>query len=159
MKRSLRLAALVLFQFTSAANAATLDRLRAFVRETQTARAQFTQSVVDKNGRRGSVDHSFEASLSGSGGLEAGDLLLTPPTIGEQKGVRLTAEPIVEGRALDAYVEIYGAGRPEGTKVTIEVADTDTSPVLTTVDAPVSEGRDKSRLVAEAPLPLGRLRR
>jgi VWFA-related protein len=114
-------------------------------------------AVVDKNGRRGSVDHSFEASLSGSGGLEAGDLLLTPPTIGEQKGVRLTAEPIVEGRALDAYVEIYGAGRPEGTKVTIEVADTDTSPVLTTVNAPVSEGRDKSRLVAEAPLPLGLL--
>ena len=33
------------------ADAATLDRLRAFVRETQTARAQFTQNVVDKNGR------------------------------------------------------------------------------------------------------------
>ncbi len=71
--------------------------------------------------------------MSGSGGLEAGDLLLTPPIIGEQKGVRLTAAPIVEGRALDAYVELYGAGRPEATKVTIEVADTDTSPVLTTV--------------------------
>jgi hypothetical protein len=39
MKRSLCLAALVLFQFASVANAATLDRLRAFVRETQTARA------------------------------------------------------------------------------------------------------------------------
>jgi hypothetical protein len=32
------------------ANAATLDRLRSFVRETQTARAQFTQTVTDKNG-------------------------------------------------------------------------------------------------------------
>jgi len=31
--------------------AATLDRLRAFVHETQTARAQFTQDVVDRNGR------------------------------------------------------------------------------------------------------------
>ena len=51
-------------------------------------------AVVDKNGRRGSVDHSFEASLSGSGGLEVGDLLLTPPIIGEQKGVRLTAAPV-----------------------------------------------------------------
>ncbi len=114
-------------------------------------------AVVDKSGRRGSVDHTFEASLSGSGGLEVGDLLLTPPIIGEQKGVRLTAAPVVEGRALDAYVELYGAGRPAATKVTIEVADTDTSPVLTTVNAPVSEGRDKSRLVAEAPLPLGLL--
>ncbi len=35
----------------SLADAATLDRLRAFVRETQTARAQFTQTVVDKSGR------------------------------------------------------------------------------------------------------------
>lgn len=34
-----------------AAEAATLDRLRAFVRETQTARAQFTQTLADRNGR------------------------------------------------------------------------------------------------------------
>jgi len=114
-------------------------------------------AVVDKDGRKGSVDHTFEASLTGAGGIEVGDLLLTPPIIAGQSGVRLTAAPIVEGRALDAYVELYGAGRPEATKVTIEVADTDTSPALTTVVVPLSEGRDKSRLVAEAPLPLGLL--
>lgn len=34
-----------------AAGAATIDRLRAFVRDTQTARAQFTQALVDKSGR------------------------------------------------------------------------------------------------------------
>ena len=34
-----------------AAGAANLDRLRAFVRDTQTARAQFTQTVSDKSGR------------------------------------------------------------------------------------------------------------
>lgn len=34
-----------------AANAADLERLRAFVRDTQTARAQFTQTVADKGGR------------------------------------------------------------------------------------------------------------
>lgn len=33
------------------AEAATLDRLRAFVRDTQTARAQFTQTLTDKSGR------------------------------------------------------------------------------------------------------------
>ena len=33
------------------ADAATLDRLRAFVHETQTARATFTQTVYDKSGR------------------------------------------------------------------------------------------------------------
>lgn len=35
----------------SAAHAATLDRLRAFVRDTQTARAQFTQTVSDTKGQ------------------------------------------------------------------------------------------------------------
>jgi len=45
------LACLLLSWAALAAEAATLDRLRAFVRETQTARAQFTQNVVDKNGR------------------------------------------------------------------------------------------------------------
>jgi outer membrane lipoprotein carrier protein len=34
-----------------AVHAATIDRLRSFVRDTQTARAQFTQTNVDKNGR------------------------------------------------------------------------------------------------------------
>ena len=36
---------------TAPTGAATLDRLRAFVRDTNTARAQFTQTVADKNGR------------------------------------------------------------------------------------------------------------
>jgi outer membrane lipoprotein carrier protein len=66
MKRCLYVAALVLFQFASVANAATLDRLRAFVRETQTARAQFTQSVIDKNGRATkSANGTFELSRPG----------------------------------------------------------------------------------------------
>jgi len=48
------------------ADAATLDRLRAFVRETQTARAQFTQTVVDKNGRpMKSANGTFELSRPG----------------------------------------------------------------------------------------------
>ncbi len=48
------------------AAAATLDRLRAFVRETQTARTQFTQTVVDKNGRAmKSANGTFELSRPG----------------------------------------------------------------------------------------------
>jgi outer membrane lipoprotein carrier protein len=50
----------------SLADAATLDRLRAFVRETQTARAQFTQTVVDRNGRAmKSANGTFELSRPG----------------------------------------------------------------------------------------------
>ena len=52
--RSSGLAALAAFVFSfavSTAGAATLERLRTFVRDTQTARAQFTQTVADKSGR------------------------------------------------------------------------------------------------------------
>ena len=43
--------ALSVYFCTADAGAATLERLRAFVRDTQTARAQFTQTVVDSSGR------------------------------------------------------------------------------------------------------------
>ena len=42
---------LLLWLVALSADAATLERLRAFVRETQTARASFTQTVTDRNGR------------------------------------------------------------------------------------------------------------
>ena len=47
MKKWLLLAALV----SCTAQGATIDRLRAFVKDTQTARADFTQTVADKDGR------------------------------------------------------------------------------------------------------------
>jgi len=45
------LALVVLCVLPTLVQAATLERLRAFVRDTQTARASFTQTVTDKNGR------------------------------------------------------------------------------------------------------------
>ena len=66
MKNLLRLFAIALVGFATIAGAATLDRLRAFVRETQTARAQFTQTVIDRNGRAmKSADGTFELSRPG----------------------------------------------------------------------------------------------
>ena len=60
------LAALAFLAGALPADAATLDRLRAFVRETQTARTQFTQTVVDKNGRAmKSANGTFELSRPG----------------------------------------------------------------------------------------------
>ena len=47
----LRAVALLLLAVPFAASAATLDRLRAFVQDTQTARTTFTQTVTDKAGR------------------------------------------------------------------------------------------------------------
>ena len=43
--------ALLLFLVASVTDAATIERLRAFVHDTQTARATFTQTVTDANGR------------------------------------------------------------------------------------------------------------
>ena len=66
------------------AHAATIERLRAFIHDTQTARASFTQSVTDQNGRlkqqasgefaisrpgkfRWSVDKPYQQLLVGDG--------------------------------------------------------------------------------------------
>jgi outer membrane lipoprotein carrier protein len=66
MKTLLRLAAVLLLSPVMFVQAATLDRLRAFVHDTQTARAQFTQIVVDKNGRAlKSANGTFELSRPG----------------------------------------------------------------------------------------------
>lgn len=47
----LRVGALLTLALPLVASAATLDRLRGFIRDTQTARTSFTQTVTDKNGR------------------------------------------------------------------------------------------------------------
>jgi len=50
------------------ADAATLERLRAFVRETQTARASFTQIAIARPGRfRWSVERPYKQLLVGDG--------------------------------------------------------------------------------------------
>jgi outer membrane lipoprotein carrier protein len=46
-----RIASLAAALFALPLHAATLDRLRSFVRDTQTARTPFTQTVTDRNGR------------------------------------------------------------------------------------------------------------
>ncbi len=82
MRRTLLL--LVLAAVAVSAHGATLERLRAFVRDTQTARASFMQTVTDKNGRvvqqasgefalsrpgkfRWSVDKPYQQLLVGDG--------------------------------------------------------------------------------------------
>lgn len=75
---------LLLCAMAHAASAATLERLRAFVHDTQTARASFSQTVTDRNGRlkqqasgefaisrpgkfRWSVDKPYQQLLVGDG--------------------------------------------------------------------------------------------
>lgn len=51
MNQALKIAAWALALAAGAADAASIERLRQFVRDTQTARTPFTQTVTDKNGR------------------------------------------------------------------------------------------------------------
>jgi len=84
MLAKLTLFGLLLCVAASRADAATIERLRAFVHETQTARAAFSQTVTDKNGRikqeasgefaisrpgkfRWSVDKPYKQLLVGDG--------------------------------------------------------------------------------------------
>ena len=114
-------------------------------------------AVVDRSGRRGSVEHAFDASVSGGGGLEVADLMLTPPISDTSRGVRLTASPIVEAVALDAYVELYGPASARAARVHVEVADSDDAAALAEVDLKIGEAHEKGRYIAEGPLPLGLL--
>jgi outer membrane lipoprotein carrier protein len=82
MRRSVFI--LILCVFAQSAQGATLERLRAFVHDTQTARASFAQTVTDRNGRpkqqasgefaisrpgrfRWSVDRPYQQLLVGDG--------------------------------------------------------------------------------------------
>ena len=51
MPRFLAAAVIVALAFPAIVSAASIERLRAFLRDTQTARTSFTQTVTDKSGR------------------------------------------------------------------------------------------------------------
>jgi VWFA-related protein len=114
-------------------------------------------AVLDANGRAGSVEHQLDAGLSSAGDVELADLLLAPANAGTVAAVRLVADPTIEDEPFGAYLELYpkSPGAMRQAKVTIEVADSDTTPAIASADAAIGETREKQRYVAQAPLPLG----
>jgi VWFA-related protein len=114
-------------------------------------------AVVDTQGRKGSVEHAFDASLSGAGGIEVADLVLAPPISESAPSMRLTAAPSARAAPLDAYLEFYGAAASSPPRIAVEVLDANGGPALASTDAPVSQRREKGRFAAETQLPLGLL--
>ncbi len=114
-------------------------------------------AVVDAQGRTGSVEHSFEASVKGNGGLQVADLVLAPPVSESAPAMRLTAAPGARAAPLDAYLELYGATGAAAPRVRVAVTDQDNGPTLAAADAPVSQRGEKGRYVAGTTLPLGLL--
>ena len=53
----------------------------------------------------------------------------------------MTASPIVDAKALDAYVEIYGPPSASGAKVRVEVADSDEGKALTQLELGIGNAR------------------
>ena len=113
--------------------------------------------VLDAGGRAGSVEHTLEAGLSEVGDLEVADLLLAPTNAGTAAAVRLLADTTIEEEPYGAYVELYprAAHVMRDTKVTIEIAESESAPAIANVDAAVAETMDTNRYVAQALLPLG----
>lgn len=114
-------------------------------------------AVVDSGGRRGSVEHAFDASIKGTGGIGVADLVLAPPISASAPSLQLTAAPGARAAPLDAYLELYGASGKALPQVSVEVADRDAGPAIARAQATVSQRGEKGRYVAEATLPLGLL--
>lgn len=112
-------------------------------------------AVIDPAGRKGSVDHTFEAGLDAMGDLELADLLLAPAHSGAGGDIRLVTDPVLEDRPYNAVLEIYpkpGAVLKD-LNVQIEVADELESAALTTTVAQVLAGKD-GKVIAHAQLPV-----
>ncbi len=82
-----------------------------------------TVAAVDDEGRRATVEHSFEARITSVGQLRLSDVMLAePPAAGR------VVSPVVNGRVttntLVAYAELYSAAEPQlqNASVTLEVA-------------------------------------
>jgi VWFA-related protein len=111
-------------------------------------------AVIDASGRRGSLEHPVKAALISAGGLEMADLMVGPaPAAG--RAFTPYADLRAEGSPV-ARVEMYGkdAARLQKAVVAIELADSESGPVLVRVPASAADAPEGGRRVAQAGLPL-----
>jgi VWFA-related protein len=127
-----------------------------FVGGAQVEPGQYTLrlAAVDDGGRRGSVEHTVKAALVSAGGLELGDLLLGPPPA--EGGTLRPATDVRADGGLIAHVEMSARepGRLKAAAVSIEVAESDSGPVLLQASAPGTDSPEGTRRMARAVLPL-----
>jgi VWFA-related protein len=112
-------------------------------------------AVVDRSGRRGSVDHEVKAAITGASGLELGDLLLGPvPAKGSP--LRPGVDPRGPGGTLIADLELYSpdAARLKSAAVTLEVAETSDGPTVLTAPSATTDAPEGGRRIAQGTIPL-----
>ncbi len=116
-------------------------------------------AVLDGRGRGGSVEHAVDAAITTGGALELADLMLAPISTDTTSAVRLLADPTITNELFGAYLELYPKHDDalRDARVAIEVAEADRGPAMVAVAAPIVQTKEKGRVVAQAPLPVGML--
>ena len=115
-------------------------------------------AVVDEEGRRGSLEHSFEARLTAIGQLRVGDLMLAaPPRIG--RGLRPSVDGRIAAETLVAYTELYSEAEPQLAQatLTLEIAGTEDGASMARTQMQITAGTGPGRRTAEASIPLALL--
>lgn len=114
-------------------------------------------AAVDADGRRGSVEHTVNAWQMDGELFAVGDLLLADtPTDGSlEPGVVVQ----LDSGQLGAYTEMYSTDptKLQGIQVTVEVADDDDGPALTSGPAQVKLAEGGLRASAQSILPMNAL--
>ena len=111
-------------------------------------------AAIDANGRRGSVDYEFDASLESAGGLALSGIALGAPGRGGFTPRLLFRD---EPSAM-AFLEIYGdPARAMGVSVKLEIASSLDGAAIVSASAPTQQTAEEDRRMAVGTVPLGGL--
>lgn len=113
-------------------------------------------AAIGAGGRRGSVEHSFDARVQAYGQVRLGDLLVAAPLAGSG-GVRPAVSGRLDADTLVGYTEVYSAApaQLDQTALSLEVAATEEGRALASVPMRLLPGgADTTRRTAEGSLPL-----
>lgn len=116
-------------------------------------------AATDADGRVGSVEHQFKASLNSAGTLSYGDLLLIDPVAGAENALRPMINPTVTGDTLVAYLELGSreSGALGGVTAGLEIAADANAPAILKAPLGVEPGATPDRRVAQGALSVAAL--
>lgn len=111
-------------------------------------------AAIDDQGRRGSVEHRFDARLRVGGPFRFGDLMLADGEIGRTLQPKI--EPKVGGQFVTGYSELYASdpSRFDTTSVTFEVAKDANGQALSSAPAVIGETAVPGRRMVQGRVPL-----
>ena len=116
-------------------------------------------AVVDREGKRGSIERTFTAKINGFGQLHATDLLIADDTRSSGGALPPAVAADFAGDELHGYIELFSdvPERLNDATVVIEVAQTESGRALDSVPARFQQVASANRRVAEAGVPIGTL--